>query len=235
VVLSRDMVTTLRERGLDCRNVTVINNFLVTTETEAVETLPVALRRPDGVFRVLFAGNLGLVQGLETVIEAARLLSSHRDIQFAFVGTGAAEDGLKRQAGEMLGRSVVFFPHQTLAAVTRMMEESDLGLVSLAPGVYRTAYPSKTVAYLEAGCPILAAVEPESELAAFVVANRVGATCAPGDAAGLVSAVLNMKAVGFVAAEERARIREVGRRNFGADQALDRWSALFAGLDPRRR
>jgi colanic acid biosynthesis glycosyl transferase WcaI len=234
VVLSSDMVMTLRLRGLDCQNVTVINNFLVTFEAEGVGTLPVDLRKQDGLFRVLFAGNLGLVQGLQTVIEAARLLSSHSDIQFAFVGTGAAEDVLKCQAGEMLGGSVVFFPHQPLAVIMKMMEESDLGLVSLLQGVYRTAYPSKTMAYLEAGCPILAAVEPESELAAFIVANGVGATCAPGDAAGLASAVLNLKSAGFVAADERARIREVGRRNFGANQALDRWSALFAGLNPRR-
>ena len=48
-------------------------------------------------------------------------------------------------------------------------DHADLGVVSLRPGVISSAYPSKTMTYLRHGCPILAFVEPESELATMVV------------------------------------------------------------------
>lgn len=236
VVLSSDMAGTLRRRGLEGRNIVVVNNFFVSYEIPTAPVLSAGLRKPEGAFRVLFAGNLGLVQGLGVVMEAAQRLASISDIQFAFVGTGAGERALREQAGSMLGKTVVFYPHQSLAVALLMMQDADLGLISLAPGIFRVAYPSKTMAYLAAGCPVLAVVEGESELARMVEATGVGVACSPGDAAALAEAVLLQRERSRQGMVNRAQIREMGEREFGADRALGRWAALVAavGADPAR-
>jgi colanic acid biosynthesis glycosyl transferase WcaI len=230
VVDSIDMVRTLEERGLASGHVSMISNFFINYEPEAPADLPTELRKPKGTFRVLFAGNLGLLQGLDVVIEAAARLGASSGVQFAFVGAGASERALRRQAGPLLGSAIVLFPQQPLSVVVKMMEEADLGLVTLAPGVYRVAFPSKTMAYLEAGCPILAAVEPESQLAAFVRDEGVGFTCPPGDPVALAAAVERARSQ-VAPAQQRARIRDAGRRRFGRDRTLAAWSELFARIE----
>ena len=54
------------------------------------------------------------------------------------------------------------------------MQQADLAIISLASGVYHVAYPSKSMMYLAAGCPILAIVESDSELAQTVVQRQWG-------------------------------------------------------------
>ena len=66
---------------------------------------------------------------------------------------------------------------------------ADLGVVSLAPGVIRAAYPSKTLSYLRQATPILALVESDSELAATVRDEKIGIQVEPGDVEGLVAAL----------------------------------------------
>jgi colanic acid biosynthesis glycosyl transferase WcaI len=228
VTLSRDMVATLQARGLDCRNVTIINNFVV-SDPRPVPQSSAGLRKPSGSFRVLFAGNMGPLQGLDVVLEAANRLGFNPAIQFAFVGAGVLADQLKARAQE-LGGSVVFYPDQPPRVALQMMEEADLGLVTLTPGVCRLAYPSKVLAYLEGGCPILATVEDDCDLAGLIRDAGVGVVCPPGDVDALVSAVLEQYQKGPVTDADRARIREVCRLHFGQDGALDRWSQFYAKL-----
>jgi colanic acid biosynthesis glycosyl transferase WcaI len=235
VVLSDDMGAALRSRGWDGRNLQTINNFMVEVPSEPASQVSPALRKPTGVFRVLFAGNLGLVQGLDVVLQAAERLQQFPDIQFAFVGAGAGKEELERRAGPMLGKSVVILPHQPLAVALAMMQEADLGLVSLAPGIIRVAYPSKTMAYLAAGCPVLAVVEAESELAGLISETGVGLTCPPGDPAAIADAILKQRASAGAAVSDRAQIVSVYRTHFGPQQALNRWSALFRELEASSR
>lgn len=227
VVLSGDMAATLRERGVECRRLLVINNFIVAPDEEEEGSPPVEPEKAEGRFRVLFAGNLGLVQGLEAVIDGARRLQGFPEIEFVFMGAGAGEAALKERAGEMLGSSVAFIPHQPTAVALGAMRDADLGLVSLAPGIFRVAYPSKTLSYVAAGCPVLAVVEAESELAGLIETAGLGATCPPGDPAALADAVLRQRASGQGGQLDRSGIRAAGERYFGADQALERWSVLF--------
>jgi colanic acid biosynthesis glycosyl transferase WcaI len=235
VVLSDDMAGALRSRGWDGRNLQAINNFLAEASPAVPEEVPAALRKPNGIFRVLFAGNLGLVQGFDTVLQAAERLKDSPGIQFAFVGAGAGREELERRAGSMLGKSVVVLPHQPLSVALAIMQEADLGLVSLAPGIIRVAYPSKTMAYLAVGCPVLAVVEAESELANLVNQTGVGSTCPPGDPVALADAILAWRAGGAVTASRRAEIVSVYETHFGPEQALDRWSALFRQLEEAGR
>ncbi len=228
VVLSTDMRATLAGRGLDVANVHVINN-LVPAPLDPAAARPPGLEPVPGTFRVLFAGNLGLFQGLDTVVEAAALLSDREDIHFVFMGSGLARDRLVAQAAP-LGRTVHFADHQPLGAAMKVMSESAVGLTTLAPGVIRIAYPSKVPAYLEAGCRIVAMVEDDSELAAFVTGSGVGRVVAPGDAGALAAALAAERDRQAAHGPGRDHAREVARRHFGEKAVLDAWQAVFESL-----
>lgn len=230
VVLSQDMRATLLARGLDGANIVVCNNF----EVVDVPTEPLAdvLPADPARFRITFAGNLGRFQGLEDIVDAAhRICPTRPDVDFVFVGAGVLAPALRERAGNLLGRQVHFVDHQPVAGAALALEHSQLAVVSLRPGIYRVAYPSKTMTCLAAGCRLLAVVEEQSELAALVRDEDLGSICPPGDPAALDRAISAELDRGPVSAAERERVRAVGTKHFDRAAKLDEWSRLLATVD----
>lgn len=227
VVLSDDMRDSLAARGIPTENVRVINNFaLEAQDAELVESdLP---QREDEECRVLFAGNVGRFQGLETLLAAAAELREHRQIQFHFLGDGAMRAELERQAGPLLGKSVHFHGFRPLAEALQFMETADLGVVSLQPGVIASAFPSKTMTYLSSGLALLAMVESESSLARLVAQQELGVSVRQGDVQAMAAAIRDFANRARDRDAERARIREIAEREFSAPAVLARWEKLFA-------
>lgn len=231
VVLSEDMRNTLAERGLDVSNVSVINNFEIGEEPESSPQSPLP-KQPDR-YRVLFAGNMGRFQQLDTLVDAVGVLAASRpELELVFMGSGARVDELKERSSE-LGGAVKFLDHQPLPVALKVMEESDLAVVSLASDVHKVAYPSKTLMYLKAGCRLLTVVDPDSELARFVQDEGLGATCAPGDVEALVEALEKELSQGRTTATEREHAMHVCERYFGRNHLLERWTELLDELGRR--
>lgn len=228
VVLSRDMAQTLAGRtGHELRHVAVINNFTVPDYgADAPSETPEARPR-DGIFRVLFAGNLGFFQGLEAVIDAAQLLRERDDIEFVFLGEGAAKERLVELAGDCVGRTVHFLGYRPQKEAEEFVSRAGLSLITLGPDIYRTAFPSKTMTYLKVGSPILAIIEGDSELARLVRDRQLGYVAAPGDA----SMVADHVQVAASSPEAMAAMRENARTAceelFSEESRLQKWSALL--------
>ena len=229
VVLSEDMADSVRARGYAGDNVHVLNNFLL-EQYEAVHELPKALEPREGKFRVLFAGNLGVFQGLEHVMEAAHLVADEPNIEFLFLGEGLAKAGLMKDAKDLLGKTVWFHDQVSVETAVRVMEQSDLGLVPLQPDVYKYAYPSKAMMLLSAGLPVLVVVEDTSQLSKFVAQQRIGWTCPPKNARAIATAIREAFARRHEIATQRAKARSVAEREFGRDALLHRWSELVVAL-----
>jgi glycosyltransferase involved in cell wall biosynthesis len=227
VVLSEDMKATLGDRGLDTHKVLVLNNFEIDDDATCPGSPPIS--KSTSSFRILFAGNMGNFQGLEQIIDAADELRDDAVFEFVFMGAGTRVSELKSQAGDLLGKSVRFLDQQPLSTALQVMKDSDLAVVSLRPGIHRVAFPSKTMMYLKAGCRLLAIVEPDSELARMVWAERLGTVVPPGDKAALVAAIRSELLVRG-GGERRSRIIEVGGRYFGRSTTLARWSQVIAEL-----
>ncbi|MCP4204930.1 MAG: glycosyltransferase family 4 protein [bacterium] len=233
VVPSRDMKQTLVERGVEEEKILVVHTFRLDTYGEPAGALPPPLDRDEtDRFTVLFAGNIGNFQGLEQVIEATRLLQEEERIRFVFMGEGLAKQRLIEQAGALVDRTVFFCPYQPVEIAFEAMRRASLGIVCLLPGVYRTAFPSKTMMYLAAGCPVLAIVEEESRLAALVRERRLGVQVSQGDIQGVAGAIRDCfeQRAGLTSAR-REEIRRIGEELFGMDQALDRWVTILRDLE----
>jgi glycosyltransferase involved in cell wall biosynthesis len=227
IVLSQDMRATLVARGLDASNILVLNNF---DTIEASDDHDQGLdASDDSRFRLIFAGNMGRVQGLDNLVAAAaQAIIQRPQIEMTFMGSGALVGALKRQAGN--GSQIRFLEHRPAADAARVLHGADIGVVSLAPAVYRLAYPSKTSAYLAAGCRLLVVVEANSELAQLVEAETLGSVCPPGDVTALTTAIVAAADRGRADIAERERLAAAGAKYFGRDARLDDWSRLIATL-----
>lgn len=225
IVLSRDMENTLRERrGGDRLSIKVLNNFSLPAEQAVPDELPFECN-PERL-TVLFAGNIGRFQGLETVVEAMAKLKERDDIEFVLMGEGTAKEGLQRKA-ESLGVNVRFVGHQPVEIAKATMRMADAGFVSLTEGMYRYAYPSKTMTYLEQGCPLIVAVEPDSELASDVVAGGYGHVVPTADSQALAELLKKLADDRRWVESMRTAATRKARDEFLESVVLRKWSRML--------
>lgn len=118
----------------------------------------------DERFVVLFAGNVGLSQALDKVLETAALLVSQPEILFLIVGNGSNKDFLQQKAKEMQLDNVRFLPFQPHEDVPNMYASADVCIVPLQKGLSQESVPSKAYSILSAGKPLIASVDGQNDL-----------------------------------------------------------------------
>lgn len=146
-------------------------------------------------FNVIFAGNMGKVQGLEAVIEAAEIL--HDDwpkIQFIFVGDGTEANALKDLANKKALSNVIFMGRKPIHKVGSILGRADALLVHLKDDpLFRITIPSKTQAYMAMGKPILIGVKGDAEH--LVLEAGAGISSMPEDPVSIAESVLALNAM----------------------------------------
>ena len=233
VCLSDDMRRSFVSRDSRVANkIHVINNFDLPDYSAGSPTYT-HQQKTAGKFRVLFAGNIGRYQSLDTVLSAAEILRDHENIEFVFVGDGAAKASLQSQANEkgLLEKSVFFIPHQPVGIAKQLIADADLALVSLARGVIKFAYPSKTMTYLAMGCPLAVIVELDSELARTVQEQTLGVVVAPGETEKLANAIVDLSHRANDLAAMRIRCSEYAKSKSTPEVLLRDWDRLLADLE----
>ena len=145
----------------------------------------------DECFVVLYAGNLGLSQGLETVLESARQLADRSDILFLFVGAGAGSSQLVEQAAGL--RNVRFLPFQPRERLPEVLAAADISLVILKQGIGSVSLPSKLFSILASGRPVIASVDKNSDTWNLVGSSQAGLCVRPENPAALANAILALK------------------------------------------
>lgn len=183
-----------------------------------------------GRFNVVFAGNMGLAQALETVIEAAQRLGDLPAVQFVFIGDGVDEDRLQQMVAQRQLDNVRFVGRHAKECMPHFFALADVLLVHLKRDpLFEITIPSKTLAYMASGRPILMAVAGD---AADVVRDAgAGLVCAPQDPEALADAVRTLYAM---SAAERERMGQSGRRAFLKHYTqrvlMDRYEVLFEDI-----
>jgi glycosyltransferase involved in cell wall biosynthesis len=162
-------------------------------------------------FVVMFAGNIGALQGLDTVLRACQLVPSTSNILIAFVGDGSDKTRLLNLARELgVDNRVEFLSRQPQSAMGGYFAAADALLVHLrASSIASLVIPSKTIAYLAAGKPILmASVGAAADL---VARAEAGITLSPDDPKALAQAAVDLA---NVSPAERDEMGRRGRRFF---------------------
>ncbi|MGE0392024.1 MAG: glycosyltransferase family 4 protein [Vicinamibacterales bacterium] len=185
-------------------------------------------------FVVMYSGNIGLSQGLESVIEAARLLSGVPDIRFVLVGEGANKAALQARVAALTLANVTFLPFVPVEGLRDAFASADVFLVPLQRGMAGYIVPSKLYGILAAGRPYVAAVEDDCEVAAITRTHACGLVAEPGNAEDLAAQVRVLHGDRAMAARygENARAAALA---FDRRIAVGKYMAVFTAVHQERR
>ena len=209
-VLSEDLRQNLAAKlaGHRPERVEVIPNF--------VDTVRIAPGERDNGYRsefglgdrtvVMYAGNLGYSQSVDLVLDAARAMADDPDVVFVVNGGGSARSALLERAEGL--DNVVWVGMQPKERLSEVLAAADVHTVLLKAGLARSSVPSKTYSILASGRPVIASVDPGTEVDRVVREADAGTVVPPEDPAAFVEAVRQM--VG--SPDDRARMGRNGRR-----------------------
>jgi len=164
----------------------VIPNFVDTEFIRPADRMT-ALRDELGIGSepvVLYAGNVGFSQSLEMVVDAAAHFPA---ATFLINGDGAARASLEARAAGLA--NVRFSGYQPKERVPEVLATGDIHLVPLKQGLGRVSVPSKTYSILAAGRPVLAAIDPGTEVPRMIAASGGGVAVGPDAPAEFVAAL----------------------------------------------
>ena len=164
ITISEDMKDTLVADGVESGKVEVIYNWSYQDELyENVDTAAVSHMFDKNYFNVVYAGNIGVMQNVDILIEAAKMMKDDKDVWFHIIGNGVYKDKLEARAKEYGITNISFWPMQPPELAPVIYSAADVNVIPLVKDVYRTALPSKTATCLACGKPIIFAIGKRSK------------------------------------------------------------------------
>lgn len=217
--------------GVDPEKVTVIRNWTHLPEQPAIDRDAFRAQydwAPDQTV-VLHAGNQGVKQALENVVEAAQLAQAQNaPVLFVLLGGGSEHEKLRALAGDCT--HIRFLASLPTEDFQRAMASADILLVNEDGGIAEMAVPSKLTSYFTTGLPVLVATDERSITAQEVRTAEAGLRVDPSAPQALVDGALTLAAD----PELRTRLGEAGRRfreeNLSTESAIAAYRAFFDSL-----
>ena len=198
----------------------VLHNWLTSNPDTGcsiqIDATPLAGRK---IF--VYAGNMGIAQGMPILLDLAAALEERKDIGFVFVGRGSDADRLRASAKARQLDNVLFFDEIDPDEIAGLYAQCHVGLVALDPRHQTHNIPGKFLSYLQSGLPVLATVNAGNDLIDVIVDNRVGfvstdnsATILAGLARGLADESVGNPTVA-------ARSKKLARTMFSSEAAVN--------------
>ena len=118
-------------------------------------------KKETGIFDFMFAGNIGTVQSIETIIKAAEILKN-APVKFHIIGSGTDLDRLQKLSRHL--KNVIFYGRRPLKEMPEFYAKADAMLVTLtADPVLSLTLPGKVQSYMASGKPIIGAIDGETK------------------------------------------------------------------------
>jgi colanic acid biosynthesis glycosyl transferase WcaI len=136
---------------------------------------------------VMYAGNLGYSQSVGLLLDAAVALQHDPSVVFVINGGGSARPALERRAAGL--DNVRFVDLQPRDRLPEVLAAADVHVVPLRKGLARSSVPSKLYSILASGRPVVASVDPGTEVARTVTRAGAGLAVPPDDAEAFTKAL----------------------------------------------
>lgn len=181
-------------------------------EKQRVDEEVIAGMMPKG-FRVMFAGNVGVAQDVDSIIKAARETQDIPEIKWVIVGDGRARVGVEEQVNQFGLKDTVFFlGRHPMKQMPTFFSYADVMIVSLKNEyIFSLTIPAKTQSYMASGKPIVSMLNGEGNR--VIKEAKCGLTAPSGDYKALAK---NVKILYGINKDELA---QMGRR--GLDYYLN--------------
>ena len=181
ICISDDMKDFIVSKGVDADKIEVIYNWgysddvvdILWEENEFVKKYNLSRDK----FYVIYAGNIGKMQNVEIVVNAAKELQDREDIQFLIIGDGAKREVIEKMASGL--KNVTMLPMQPSELATHIYSAAGVNIIPLVAGGTKTAMPSKTGVVLSCGQPVIFTFGDDSYFSKTVLNTVTGYSIAP--------------------------------------------------------
>jgi colanic acid biosynthesis glycosyl transferase WcaI len=174
-------------------------------------------------FVLLYAGNMGHPNDMESIISAAEGLKDHPEIHFVFLGTGVKRPWLERVVREQAIDNVTILDPLPRSDQITFLNACDVAIVTLVDKMWGVSMPSRTYNALAAAKPILAIVEQGSELARVIEDDNVGWIVPPHNANALREAIIRIYSNRRSLDEMAVRAATAVLERYSLDLAIERY------------
>ncbi|WP_454784947.1 glycosyltransferase family 4 protein [Legionella sp. WA2024007413] len=165
--------------------------------------------RPKGVeehhLMAIFAGTHGIANGLQSIINSAKILKERQcdDVRFVLIGQGKLKDRLIQQANELGLDNIIFLDPVDKDQLSQLLACADIGMQILAnvPAFYDGTSPNKFFDYIAAGLPVL--INYPGWLAEKISNTGCGVVVEPDNAEAFCDALINL-------AKNRQQLSQMG-------------------------
>ncbi len=223
IVVGRDMAVTAERKvgGLNIP-VSIIPNWAelesVSPQNKSENTLLASLGLSEK-FVLLYAGNMGYPQDIDSIYEASRKLADLDDVHFIFLGSGTKRRVLETMIERDEPSNITILPTQPREKQNDFLNACDIAFVSLIEKMKGVSVPSRTYNIMAAGKPILAITEPGSEISQIIAEENNGWTVSPGQPDDLEQVIRETYS-------RRDSLFEMGKRSRSA--AVEKYSETLA-------
>jgi colanic acid biosynthesis glycosyl transferase WcaI len=205
--ISEEILNAFRRKGVPERKLILFPNTIVLPDVSEVPA-PGAFRAKNGFaaenFLAVYAGNLGVKQGLTILLEAAELVASDKNIRIILCGDGAERLALEQEVMQRRLDNVSMLPLKFGRDYQELLVDGDIALITQQSGSGNAFFPSKLLVTLAHARPVVTVADDESALAQAVKSGGFGINIRPGNAKELAEALRDL-------ARRRSDLEEWGR------------------------
>jgi colanic acid biosynthesis glycosyl transferase WcaI len=171
-------------------------------------------------------------QGLELLAAAAKALADHDNLWWIFCGEGPTAPLLVQACAGL--KQVLFLPLQSMVRFTELLQLADIHLLPQKHGAEDLVMPSKLLAMLASGRPVIATVDPISALGQVVLTpHPAGVVTAPGNLSKLTAAILKLASSPTMRFQLGSQARERVMKYWDKQTVLLRFEQLLLGMGGR--
>ena len=225
--ISSRMLRQLATKGIPLQDTEMLPNWVDLSHVRPT-TMSQGLRQTLGIAAsqivCLFSGTINRKQGLDVLIETARVLKEDPRVVIVICGNGEQRPGLEAAAAGL--GNIRFMDLQPASTLNTLLNMADVHLLPQLRGAADLVMPSKLVGMLASGRPVIAAAIPRTEIASIV--SGCGIVTEPECARGFADAITALAGD----TERRQQLGAAGRAY--AERVLDS-QTIFDRLDTRLR
>ena len=224
IVISDDIKKNILNKGVAEDKIAVIPNWIDTEEVHPVSReenrLFDELNIDRNSFIVVYAGNLGMAQGIDTFIDAAKQIP---DIEFLIFGEGSCKEEYAEKASGY--ENIHMLPLMSSSRISEVYSMGNMCLVACKAGTGGSAVPSKTFSIMATATPVLLNFDEGTTLWNLIKENELGFCIKAGNVNDLVSAIhyakANMESLSIIGKRARECVVQKYSKEYGTQQIID--------------
>lgn len=202
------------------RSVEVLQNWLSPAQVQGC-SIDVSQSSLAGRKIFVYAGNMGVAQGMDVLLDLAEHMRERKDVGFLFVGRGSDAQRLRESAQARGLDNVLFQGEIDPDEIAGLYAQAHVGLVALDPRHKTHNIPGKFLSYMQSGLPVLAVVNAGNDMVQLVVDRGVGVACSDRDAATLATHATELLRQIDAGVDYSARCKQLAQDFFSPQAAVN--------------